>query len=152
MQSGGSATVHIDASPEAVYDLIADIERMPEWSPETYRAHWVGGATAAAAGARFRGWNRMGPVRWCTDPVIDAAERGRVLQFTTTFFGRGRLTTWRYELSASNGGTDLTESWEERSSLMARLLPSARADQIQRGIEQTLERIKAAAERQSSAQ
>jgi uncharacterized protein YndB with AHSA1/START domain len=148
MADGGSATIHIDASPEHVYGLIADIGRMPEWSPETYRAHWVGGATAAVAGARFRGWNKMGPLRWCTDPVIDEAEPGRVLQFTTTFFGRGRLTTWRYELRPGDaGGTELTESWEERSSVMARLLPSARVDQIQRGMEATLERIKAAAER-----
>jgi len=147
MADGGSATIHIDAPPERVYDLIADITRMPEWSPETYRAHWVGGATDAVVGARFRGWNKMGPARWCTDPVIDEAERGRVLQFTTTFFGRGRLTTWRYELRAADGGTDLTESWSENSSFMARLLPRARVDQMQKGMEETLARIKAAAER-----
>ena len=145
---GGSASVNVDASPEEVYDLVADITRMPEWSPETYRAHWLGGATAAAPGVRFRGWNKAGPLRWFTDPVIDVADRGRELAFTTTFFGRGRLTTWRYRMAAAEGGgTVLTESWEELSSLMARVLPGARKEQMQRGMEATLERIKAAAER-----
>ena len=146
MPTGGSATVHVDASPEAVYDLVADISRMPEWSPETYRAHWLGGATEAAPGVRFRGWNKAGPLRWFTDPVIDVAERGREVAFTTTFFGVGRLTTWRYVMEPSDGGTRLTESWEEQSRLMARVLPGARKEGLQRGMEETLARIKAAAE------
>jgi uncharacterized protein YndB with AHSA1/START domain len=147
MTAGGTATIEIAASPEEVYDLVADIGRMPEWSPETYRAHWLGGATSAAPGVRFRGWNKAGPLRWFTDPVIDVAERGVELAFTTTFLGRGRLTTWRYRMRpAAGGGTELEESWEERWSLLARVLPSARKEQIQRGMEATLARIKAAAE------
>ena len=147
MPAGGSASVQIDASPEEVYDLVADIGRMPEWSPETYRAHWLGGATAAAPGAKFRGWNKMGPLRWFTDPVIDVADRGRELAFTTTFFGRGRLTTWRYTMApAEGGGTTLTESWEENVGLLDRLLPGRRKEGLQRGMEETLARIKAAAE------
>ena len=147
MAGGGTATVHVDASPEAVYDLVADITRMPEWSPETYKAEWLGGATGAVAGARFRGWNKAGPIRWFTDPVIDVAERGRELTFTTTFFGRGRLTTWSFVMQPSaNGGTELTESWSENSAVLDRLLPGRRVEGLQRGMEQTLARIKAAAE------
>ena len=146
--TGGSATVHVDASPEAVYDLVADITRMSEWSPETYKAEWLGGATKAVAGARFRGWNKAGPIRWFTDPVIDVADRGKELTFTTTFFGRGRLTTWSFTMRPGDaGGTELSESWSENSSVMARLLPGRRVDGLQRGMEQTLARIKAAAER-----
>jgi len=147
MAVGGSASVHVDASPEAVYDLVADIGRMPEWSPETYRAHWLGGATSAVAGARFRGWNKAGPLRWFTDPVVDVADRGRAFAFTTTFFGRGRLTTWRYDMTAAEGGgTTLTESWEELVSVLGTLLPGMRKEGLQRGMEETLARIKAAAE------
>jgi uncharacterized protein YndB with AHSA1/START domain len=143
---GGSASTTINASPEAVYDLVADIERMPEWSPETYKAGWLGGATSATAGARFRGWNKAGPLRWFTDPVIDVAERGKELTFTTTFFGKGRLTTWSFTMQPSGEDTELTESWSERSALMARVLPKRRIDGLQQGMEQTLARIKAAAE------
>jgi hypothetical protein len=130
-----------------VYDLVADIARMPEWSPETYRASWLGGATEARAGARFRGWNKAGPLRWFTAPVVDVAEPGRELTFTTTFFGRGRLTTWSFTMRPTDGGgTELTESWSENVDLMARMLPKRRIDGLQQGMEQTLARIKAAAE------
>ncbi|HVM39911.1 MAG TPA: SRPBCC family protein [Acidimicrobiia bacterium] len=146
--AGGTASIHVDASPEAVYDLLADITRMGEWSPETYRAYWLNGADHAQTGARFRGWNRMGPVRWFTDPIIECAERGRELCFTTTLFGRGRLTTWTFRMHpAAGGGTDLEESWEEQGGLLGRLLPGGRKDQLQAGMEQTLQRVKAAAER-----
>ena len=147
MAGGGTATVHVGASPEAVYDLVSDITRMSEWSPETYKTEWVGGATGPAAGARFRGWNKAGPIRWFTDPVVDVAERGKEFTFTTTFFGKGRLTTWSFVMQPSaSGGTDLSESWSENSSLMDRLLPSRRVAGLQKGMEETLARIKAAAE------
>lgn len=29
----GQASVHIDAAPELVYDLVSDVTRMGEWSP-----------------------------------------------------------------------------------------------------------------------
>lgn len=146
MARGGTATVHVDASHEAVYDLVSDITRMSEWSPETYRAEWVGGASGPVAGARFRGWNKAGPIRWFTDPVVDVAERGKEFTFTTTFFGKGRLTTWSFVMKPSGEGTELSESWSEHSRVMDRLLPGRRVDGLQRGMEQTLARIKEAAE------
>ena len=33
----GRASIEIAAPPQAVYDLIADVTRMGEWSPECYR-------------------------------------------------------------------------------------------------------------------
>jgi uncharacterized protein YndB with AHSA1/START domain len=145
--SGGSASVHVDAPPERVYDLLADISRMGEWSPETYRAEWRNGATGARTGAMFRGWNRKGAVRWFTDPIIECAERGRELCFTTTLLGRGRFTTWTYRMSPEDGGTRLEESWEEVSRLPAPgFLDRWRSRQLQEGMEQTLQRVKAAAE------
>jgi hypothetical protein len=152
--AGGTATIHVNATPEAVYDLVADISRMGEWSPETYRAHWVGGATGAAVGARFRGWNKEGPVRWATDPVIEVADRGRELTFTTTLFGLGRFTTWSYKMRpGADGGTDLEESWSQTARLgpLSRLFEGRRAEMLQQGMEQTLARIKAAAEADATA-
>jgi hypothetical protein len=147
MAAGGEVTTRIEATPEAVYDLVADITRMPEWSPETYKADWRPGWTSAVPGARFRGWNKMGPLRWFTDPIIDVADRGRELAFTTGIFGRGRMTTWRFRFEpASGGGTDVTESWEELNGLLGRLLPKAREEQLKSGMQQTLARLKAAAE------
>src|SRR5450756_1969528 len=43
------------APADAVYDLVADLPRMGEWSPECERVIWRGGATSAAHGAQFLG-------------------------------------------------------------------------------------------------
>ena len=47
--------LEIDAPPEVVYDLVADVTRTPEFSPEVRRCTWLDGATGPAVGARFRG-------------------------------------------------------------------------------------------------
>jgi hypothetical protein len=60
----GRESIEIAAPPELVYDLLADITRMGEWSPECYRCVWLDGAGAAGVGTRFRGYNRLGPYRW----------------------------------------------------------------------------------------
>ncbi|WP_173019501.1 SRPBCC family protein [Streptomyces alkaliphilus] len=36
-------SIRIDASPEQVWDLISDVTRMGEWSPECRRCYWRGG-------------------------------------------------------------------------------------------------------------
>ena len=58
--------VTIDASAEHVYGLVSDISNMSRWSPETFKTQWLRGATGPQVGARFRGWNRDGWVRWPT--------------------------------------------------------------------------------------
>jgi len=51
----GSVTVHIDAPAERVWELVSDITRIGEFSPETFEAEWLDGADGPRAGARFRG-------------------------------------------------------------------------------------------------
>src|SRR5687768_14377997 len=60
----GEASTYVEAPPERCYALVTDIGRMGEWSPETVRAQWLDGATAPAVGARFRGTNKEGVIRW----------------------------------------------------------------------------------------
>lgn len=52
--------VAIAAPPESVHELLADITRMGQWSPECVRCRWIGAASAAVPGARFRGTSRNG--------------------------------------------------------------------------------------------
>ena len=51
----------VAAPPEAVWDLLADVTRIGEFSPECKQAEWLDGATGAAVGARFAGYNQKGP-------------------------------------------------------------------------------------------
>lgn len=147
----GEAVVTVDASSSDVYALVADIERMGEWSPETFRARWRRGATAAVAGARFRGWNRRGLQIWPTDVIIETAEPGEQLSFVTSFFGFGRFTRWTYRFAdAGDGAITLSESWEQVGAVPGftkRFLSPDRVAQLHAGMVETLGRIKAAAER-----
>jgi hypothetical protein len=64
VQRQGRVDVVVEAAPEAVWDVVRDVTRVGEWSHECVGADWLGGATSAAPGARFRGRNRSGLLRW----------------------------------------------------------------------------------------
>ncbi|KZS71107.1 hypothetical protein A4G29_06250 [Mycobacterium kansasii] len=133
-----------------MYDLIADVTRMGDWSPECYRCEWLDGVSTAAPGARFRGYNRLGLMRWERTAVVGTAERGHEFSFTTVNDGAGREETrWRYTMEPTPSGTLLTESFEFLwCSMVNRLAEAAipRGRQMDRGIQETLRRIKKAAE------
>ena len=57
------ASIEINASPEAVYDLVSDLPRMGEWSPENTGGEWQGGGRGQV-GDRFTGQNRAGEFTW----------------------------------------------------------------------------------------
>ena len=45
-----SVTVHIDATPEQVWDLVSDVTKIGRYSPETFEAEWLDGVTEPALG------------------------------------------------------------------------------------------------------
>ncbi len=107
----GEASVVVDAPPDRVWAMVADVTRMGEWSPETERAEWVDGADGAVVGARFKGYNRRGRSRWATTCEVIAAEPGR--QFAFAVGGREKPSTiWRYTFEAVGTATRVTESFE----------------------------------------
>lgn len=146
----GDESIEIQAPPERVYDIVADLTRMGEWSPECYRVEWIGETTGPVAGAEFMGHNRVGPYRWSVGGRVVAADPGREFAFTTYADGR-ESTRWRYRFDTFENGTIITESYEYVwSKWWVRLadLVTPRKRTLQRGMRQTLERIKAAAERE----
>jgi uncharacterized protein YndB with AHSA1/START domain len=145
--------IHVDAPPEHVYGLLADITQMGEWSPECVRCRWMGVDHGARVGARFRGTSRKGWRRWSTTSTVIAATPGRAFAFEVTYF-RLPVATWRYEFRPSDrGGTHLAESVEDRRGRLVRALSpliTGSRDRGQRNTETmtaTLARLKAAAER-----
>ena len=148
----GSVTVHMDAPPDVVWDLVSDVTRIGEFSPETFEAEWVDGATGPAVGARFRGHvkrNGVGPVYW-TPCKVTACEPGK--EFGFAVYGGGKpINNWHYALEPVEGGTSVTESFRLADSgptkLYWTLLGWARGRTNEKGMRQTLERIKAVVER-----
>ena len=53
----GAASITIDCAPAIVHDIITDVSRMGEWSPECTGGAWVPPATGPAVGATFTGTN-----------------------------------------------------------------------------------------------
>jgi hypothetical protein len=140
----GQATIHIEAPPEKVYAMISYVTRMGEWSPETHTCEWIEGATGPAVGARFKGSNKRGILRWSTKPTVTVADPGKEFAFDV-----GKDTRWSYTFAPKDGGTDLTESFEAlRYLLIFKILtpPKRRKRQLQDNVEQTVQRIKQAAE------
>jgi hypothetical protein len=149
----GEAHVHVSAPPEKLYDLVSDVTRMGEWSPETVKCQWVKGATGPAVGARFKGTNKRAFVRWSTTPEVVAAAPGQEFAFVTR--GIGPPTRWSYRFdSAADGGTDVTESFEMEGDMPWFITATDRylmgikdrkAD-LEQAMQQTLDCIKKAAE------
>src|SRR5258708_9381356 len=106
--------VVVGAAPERIYDMVADLPRMGEWSPECQSVEWAGGASGRAEGATFVGHNRGGPgglMKWSRKGRVLVADPGREFAFVTEEGGR-EGTVWRYRFKAIDGGTMVTESYE----------------------------------------
>src|SRR6187402_62567 len=102
-----SVTVTMHAPPERIWDLVSDVTRIGRYSPETFEAEWLDGATGPAVGARFRGHvkrNRKGPTYWTTCTVV-TSEPGREFAFAVGP-GNHPVNVWRYRLEPAGDGTD----------------------------------------------
>lgn len=149
----GEARVRVDAAPEVLYDMVSDVTRMGEWSPETVRCEWIDGATGPAPGARFKGTNKRGVFRWSTKPEVVVAERGHQFSFVTHSVGPSTKWAYRFEPTA-DGGTELVESFETLGDPLKVLtfieqhlmrIADRKVD-LEAGMQRTLERIKAVVE------
>jgi hypothetical protein len=152
----GSEQIVMNATAAHIYDMVADLPRMGEWSPECERVEWERGATSPAAGARFVGHNRTGPkhlIRWSRHGRVLTADPGREFTFVTEEGGR-ESTQWRYRLEPADGGTRVTESFDVNwLPLWARIVdgPLNRRRDLHDNMRHTLARLKAAAESRNDA-
>jgi hypothetical protein len=142
----GAVTVHMNASAIDIWDLVADVRNTGRFSPETFDAEWLDGATEPAMGARFRGHvkrNEIGPVYWTTCQVT-ACVPGKEFGFAVLTAGRA-VNNWHYGFVATDTGTDVTESFRTIESPLLRpleFLGYLRKQRNLRDMRTTLERIK----------
>jgi Polyketide cyclase / dehydrase and lipid transport len=148
-------TVHVAAPADRLWDLVSDITRIGEFSPETFEALWLDGADGPRVGARFRGHvrrNEVGPVYWTTCTVL-VADPDREFAFAVNGPGGTTVNTWRYQLVPDQDGTEVTESFQLPGTWPYRLYwllaGPLRLRTNLNGMRTTLERIKAVAERPS---
>ena len=149
--SDAEASTTIAADPVKVYNLVTDLPRMGEWSPENTGGSWVDGANGPSVGARFRGHNKRGVLRWSTTVEVTDATPGKRFAFEVTY-GPLKISTWEYTFEPDGTGCRVTESWTERrptwmkiASMPVMAVPD-RAKHNQRNMEATLAALKVAAE------
>jgi len=121
---------------------------MGEWSPECERCEWIDGASSPVVGSSFRGHNRIARYRWSTTSRVTTAEPGREFAFSVMDEGR-ESTRWRYLFQPSNERTLVTESYEFCWAPWVHVITNIlmrRDSRLRHGMEQTLSRLKTAAE------
>jgi hypothetical protein len=147
-----TVTTGIAAPAEAIYDLVADLPRMGEWSPECERVEWTRGAAAAAPGVGFVGHNRIGWHRWSTHGTVTIADRGREFAFEVRSVFNLPVALWSYRFESGSGVCLVTESTEDRRGWLIKtlgLLATGISDRGARNREtmtMTLARLRTAAE------
>jgi len=146
----------VAAAPDVVWAMVADLTRMCEWSPENTRCEWIGPTTGAVVGARFRGSNENGRKKWKTVGTIVDAQPGKSFAFEIKA-GPFGVARWEYRFDATDGGgCKVTETWIDQRGIVGRTLGGPvsgvadRAVHNRAGMETTLERLAAAAEKASA--
>jgi hypothetical protein len=103
---------YIEASPEVLYDLISDVTRTPERTPDIVSCEWLDGAAGPAVGARFKSINHQGRgPNWSNKPVVTVADPAEEFSFTRSEPFGGTIL-WRHRFVAEGAGTRMYESYE----------------------------------------
>jgi hypothetical protein len=139
--------------PRKVYELIADVTRMGEWSPESAGGEWLSGEPGTV-GSTFRGDNRRPWFKWSTNCTVIAAEPGKRFAFAVESYGRP-VSTWEYEITPRTGGCQVTERTFDHRPLLYRMMAflstglTPRSVRNRRTMEQTLDALAGAVESSS---
>lgn len=149
-------SVVVARAAEDLYDMVADVVRMGDWSP-VCRACWWDEGSGPRVGDWFTGRNERDGRTWQTRSQVQVADRGREFAFVVG----GSAVRWGYRFLASDEGTVIEESWqllpdgvaafEDRYGAGVAAVIADRRETARHGIDATLARIKAAAESGSHA-
>ena len=143
-------SIDVSAPPEKVWALITDVTNMGRWSPECHRCEWLDGTSGPAVGARFKGWNKRGMMRWSTVSTVVVADEPTHFAWEVD---QSRMR-WGYRFTPSSSGTTVTEYRDElaqkplrvRLAYKLRLLGKDPDAIVINGMRETLARVKKAAE------
>lgn len=144
------ASLHIAAPAERIYDLVSDVTQMGRWSPECTGGKWTDGASGPAVGARFKGSNKKGLVRWSTRCQVTKADRPSAFEWQVTDSGM----LWGYRFEADGDGTLVTEYREKtqetpfyvKAVQKSGILGKDREGLMVEGMKATLAKVKQVAE------
>ncbi len=108
----GEVRAELPASSAEVWQVLADVTRVGEWSHECREAVWLPGHDRAEVGARFTGRNRARTTRWTRECTVTDLQPERLLVYRTRGGVPTDSTEWRFELEpTADGGTRVRQSF-----------------------------------------
>jgi uncharacterized protein YndB with AHSA1/START domain len=143
------AQIDIDAPVAKVWGLVSDLSLMPQWSPQCRAMKALG---PLRQGTMTVNLNRRNRLYWPTTSVVTEVIPEKKLAFRVPI----NRTIWSYELEPTESGTRLTETRHAENGTTAFSNMSINAvmggvpsfeQELLDGMNATLSRIKAAAER-----
>jgi uncharacterized protein YndB with AHSA1/START domain len=152
----------ITVRPELVWDLVADITRVGEWSPECIGAAWLGDPGRPESGARFTGHNGFpNGFEYEVTCVVTEAERPRAFAWVVLDDSGDPArpsSSWRYLIDPLPGGSRVRQRFTHgpgasylravaaKAPDQAAEIIAARRDALRANMSATLRAMKAAAE------
>ena len=161
-QFRATVSIEVARSPRAAWDLVTDIRRIGEFSPECIGARWIDGSSGPSVGARFEGTNRAFDasddtesiwIRPCTVTRAQAPER-----FSYTVGDRydgTAASSWDIEIEPTPAGCRITQRFQhlprglsgirhmcDEDPEHAEFIVKERVEQLTAGMTQTLQRMK----------
>jgi uncharacterized protein YndB with AHSA1/START domain len=144
------ASIIVAAPPDRLWALVTDVTQMGRWSPECRRCTWLDDADGPRVGARFRGHNKRGVLRWSSVATVVVADEPERFAFEVHPSGM----RWGYRLEPEDGGTRVTEyrekvretPWWNRVVYAVGLMGRDPDATVRAGMAETLARLKAGAE------
>ncbi|MDJ0393227.1 SRPBCC family protein [Rhodococcus sp. G-MC3] len=144
------ASIDVDASPEQVWKIVSDLERMGEWSPQCKKMKIFGGEIRK--GTTTVNVNRKGLLVWPTTAKVTVFEPNKAIAFRIV----ENHTIWSYTLTPNATGTTIVEKREAPTGttaisgfLVKRVLGGTDQFDVELidGMNKTLQRIKSESER-----
>ncbi|MCW2712768.1 MAG: hypothetical protein JWP24_2962 [Marmoricola sp.] len=145
------ASIDIAAPPARVWGLVSDLRNMPRWSPQCRKTFVRGGPIRQ--GSKLVNINRRGLLVWPTQSMVTEFVPEQKLAFRI----KENWTIWSFTLEpTTDGGTRVVQRREAPkgiSDVSVRLTKTVLGGldefttELQQGMNQTLARIKADAER-----
>ena len=150
------------ARPELVWDLVADVTRVGEWSPECIGAAWLGDPGRPESGARFTGHNGFpNGFEYEVTCAVTEADRPRAFAWVVLDDSGDPArpsSSWRYQVDPLPGGSWVRQCFTHgpgasylraaaaQAPDQAAEIIAARRDALRVNMSATLRAMKAAAE------
>lgn len=144
--------IAIETTPSVVWDIIRDIRRMPQWSPQVVSVKLSESDDDVRLGTTFTNLNRHGELEWITHGEVVRYLPQKEIAFRIA----ENYTIWSFSISADEAAatvlTQRRETPEGISQFSLELTEShlggqqAFTELLEAGMEQTLAAIKACAE------